>query len=148
MYVPHKKTHALLRWKSYRLKDAGILTFNLYSSKTCEGRQYLLSKILFCFQFINDNENLTRVNGILKNVFLIFPQFCLGRGLIDMSVNQAYGDAYARFGVNNYVDPLAWDVTGKSLAAMAIEGLVFFCFNLLIQYRYFLWNITTRLCGF
>lgn len=38
------------------------------------------------------------VNDILKNVFLIFPHFCLGRGLIDMVKNQAMADALERFG--------------------------------------------------
>lgn len=39
------------------------------------------------------------INDILKNVFLIFPHFCLGRGLIDMVKNQAMADALERFGV-------------------------------------------------
>ena len=34
----------------------------------------------------------------MKNVFLIFPHFCLGRGLIDMVKNQAMADALERFG--------------------------------------------------
>lgn len=38
------------------------------------------------------------INDILKNVFLIFPHFCLGRGLIDMVKNQAMADALERFG--------------------------------------------------
>ena len=38
------------------------------------------------------------INDILKNVFLIFPHFCLGRGLIDMVKNQAMSDALERFG--------------------------------------------------
>lgn len=36
---------------------------------------------------------------MLKNVFLIFPHFCLGRGLIDMVKNQAMADALERFGM-------------------------------------------------
>lgn len=44
------------------------------------------------------------INDILKNVFLIFPHFCLGRGLIDMVKNQAMADALERFG--NYSEPL------------------------------------------
>lgn len=38
------------------------------------------------------------INDILKNVLLIFPHFCLGRGLIDMVKNQAMSDALERFG--------------------------------------------------
>lgn len=36
----------------------------------------------------------------LKWVFLIFPHFCLGRGLIDMVRNQAVADAFERSGEN------------------------------------------------
>jgi len=33
----------------------------------------------------NDDLNLKNVNAILTKVFLIFPHYCLGRGLFDMS---------------------------------------------------------------
>lgn len=48
--------------------------------------------IFFSFQHLNE------VNRILKKVFLIFPHFCLGRGLIDMAKNQAMVDAFQRLG--------------------------------------------------
>uniref|UniRef100_A0A3P9K128 ATP-binding cassette, sub-family A (ABC1), member 4b n=1 Tax=Oryzias latipes TaxID=8090 RepID=A0A3P9K128_ORYLA len=37
-------------------------------------------------------------NRWLKKCLLVFPHFCLGRGLIDMAMNQAVTDVYARFG--------------------------------------------------
>uniref|UniRef100_A0A4W6CX94 ATP-binding cassette, sub-family A (ABC1), member 1A n=1 Tax=Lates calcarifer TaxID=8187 RepID=A0A4W6CX94_LATCA len=80
--------------------------------------------------------NIGGINDILKNVFLIFPHFCLGRGLIDMVKNQAMADALERFGENRFRSPLAWDMVGKNLFAMAIEGIVFFCITVLIQYRF------------
>uniref|UniRef100_A0A668A831 P-type phospholipid transporter n=1 Tax=Myripristis murdjan TaxID=586833 RepID=A0A668A831_9TELE len=80
--------------------------------------------------------NIGGVNDILKNVFLIFPHFCLGRGLIDMVKNQAMADALERFGENRFRSPLAWDMVGKNLFAMAIEGVIFFCITVLIQYRF------------
>uniref|UniRef100_A0A4W5NMZ9 P-type phospholipid transporter n=1 Tax=Hucho hucho TaxID=62062 RepID=A0A4W5NMZ9_9TELE len=77
-----------------------------------------------------------RINDILKNVFLIFPHFCLGRGLIDMAKNQAMADALERFGENRFRSPLAWDMVGKNLFAMAVQGVVFFTITVLIQYRF------------
>uniref|UniRef100_A0A671RZX9 P-type phospholipid transporter n=1 Tax=Sinocyclocheilus anshuiensis TaxID=1608454 RepID=A0A671RZX9_9TELE len=73
---------------------------------------------------------------LLINVFLIFPHFCLGRGLIDMVKNQAMADALERFGENRFRSPLAWDMVGKNLFAMAVEGVIFFCITVLIQYRF------------
>lgn len=146
------------------------------------------------------------MNRILKKVFLIFPHFCLGRGLIDMAKNQAMADAFQRLGtysiplnrlcskvwiynvqcivcylieqgrflfashaylntqtmldcskhtglmVYNYIlkicpplpgtkqtlDPLQWDFVGKNLFAMAAEGVIFFIFTILLQYKFFL----------
>uniref|UniRef100_A0AAQ4RXI4 P-type phospholipid transporter n=1 Tax=Gasterosteus aculeatus aculeatus TaxID=481459 RepID=A0AAQ4RXI4_GASAC len=65
----------------------------------------------FVLELFGSNE-IGGINDILKNVFLIFPHFCLGRGLIDMVKNQ-------------------------NLFAMAIEGVIFFCITVLIQYHFF-----------
>ncbi|TRY97479.1 hypothetical protein DNTS_008213 [Danionella cerebrum] len=94
------------------------------------------------------DEHLNEVNRILKKVFLIFPHFCLGRGLIDMAKNQAMADAFQRLGTkqNEYatnhrtkqnLEPLSWDFVGKNLFAMAMEGIVFFIFTVLLQYKFF-----------
>ncbi|XP_063213883.1 phospholipid-transporting ATPase ABCA7 isoform X2 [Chroicocephalus ridibundus] len=84
------------------------------------------------------DQNLNDINRVLKKVFLIFPHFCLGRGLIDMVKNQAMADAFERFGDKHFVSPLSWDLVGKNMFAMAIEGVLFFLFTLLLQYRFFL----------
>lgn len=52
------------------------------------------------------------MSRILKQVFLIFPHFCLGRGLIDMVRNQAMADAFERLGENF---PLGEGVPAKSV---------------------------------
>ncbi|KAM8795014.1 LOW QUALITY PROTEIN: phospholipid-transporting ATPase ABCA7 [Eudromia elegans] len=84
------------------------------------------------------DQNLNDVNRILKKVFLVFPHFCLGRGLIDMVKNQAMADAFERFGDKRFVSPLRWELAGKNMFAMALEGVVFFLFTLLLQYRFLL----------
>ncbi|XP_050766354.1 phospholipid-transporting ATPase ABCA7 [Gymnogyps californianus] len=84
------------------------------------------------------DQNLNDINRVLKKVFLVFPHFCLGRGLIDMVKNQAMADAFERFGDRRFVSPLSWDLAGKNMIAMAIEGVIFFLFTLLLQYRFFL----------
>uniref|UniRef100_A0A8B9GPW6 P-type phospholipid transporter n=1 Tax=Astyanax mexicanus TaxID=7994 RepID=A0A8B9GPW6_ASTMX len=78
------------------------------------------------------------VNRILKKVFLIFPHFCLGRGLIDMAKNQAMADALQRLGKCHMPSPIVWDFVGKNLFAMAVEGVVFFIFTILLQYKFFI----------
>uniref|UniRef100_A0A4W3HJS1 ATP-binding cassette, sub-family A (ABC1), member 4a n=1 Tax=Callorhinchus milii TaxID=7868 RepID=A0A4W3HJS1_CALMI len=85
-----------------------------------------------------------RINAMLKNILIIFPHFCLGRGLIDMAMNQAVTDVYARFGEDFYFNPFHWEFLGKNMAAMAIEGVVYFMLNLLFQNQFFLsyWSTT------
>ncbi|XP_029688027.1 ATP-binding cassette sub-family A member 1-like isoform X1 [Takifugu rubripes] len=91
----------------------------------------------FVMELFGNNE-IGGINDILKNILLIFPHFCLGRGLIDMVKNQAMADALERFGENRLRSPLEWDMVGKNLFAMAVEGVVFFIITVLIQYRFFI----------
>uniref|UniRef100_H2LLX9 P-type phospholipid transporter n=1 Tax=Oryzias latipes TaxID=8090 RepID=H2LLX9_ORYLA len=64
--------------------------------------------------------------------------YCLGRGLIDMAMNQAVTDVYARFGEDYSPDPFSWVFIGRNLFCMAAEGFVYFIINILIQYRFFM----------
>nr|XP_055058409.1 retinal-specific phospholipid-transporting ATPase ABCA4 isoform X1 [Misgurnus anguillicaudatus]XP_055058410.1 retinal-specific phospholipid-transporting ATPase ABCA4 isoform X1 [Misgurnus anguillicaudatus]XP_055058411.1 retinal-specific phospholipid-transporting ATPase ABCA4 isoform X1 [Misgurnus anguillicaudatus]XP_055058412.1 retinal-specific phospholipid-transporting ATPase ABCA4 isoform X1 [Misgurnus anguillicaudatus] len=96
------------------------------------------SAITFILELFENNRSLLMFNAVLKKVLLIFPHFCLGRGLIDMAMNQAVTDVYARFGEEFAVDPFKWDFLGKNCVCMAVEGFVYFILNLLIQYKFFL----------
>ncbi|XP_061413809.1 LOW QUALITY PROTEIN: phospholipid-transporting ATPase ABCA1-like [Lethenteron reissneri] len=96
------------------------------------------SMATYILELFNGDETLTRINDILKSVLLIFPHFCLGRGLIDMATNQALADASERFGESRFREPLSWDMVGKNLVAMFIEGSVFIVLTLLIQKNFFI----------
>ncbi|KAM9425735.1 phospholipid-transporting ATPase ABCA1 [Pholidichthys leucotaenia] len=84
-----------------------------------------------------DDDNVKNINNIVKQVLLIFPHFCLGRGLIDMAQNQAMATLFADFGDDRFQDPLSWEMVGKNLCAMSIQGIVMFAVTLLIQYKFF-----------
>ncbi|TRZ04431.1 hypothetical protein DNTS_016086, partial [Danionella cerebrum] len=96
------------------------------------------SAITFILELFENNMSLLKFNEVLKKVLLAFPHFCLGRGLIDMAMNQAVTDVYARFGEEFSMDPFRWNFVGKNLFCMAVEGFVYFIINLLIQYKFFL----------
>lgn len=55
-------------------------------------QSYGLTGAFWCCQ------SLLAFNEGLKKGLLVLPHFCLGRGLIDMAMNQAVMDVYARFG--------------------------------------------------
>uniref|UniRef100_A0A8D3DU77 ABC transporter domain-containing protein n=1 Tax=Scophthalmus maximus TaxID=52904 RepID=A0A8D3DU77_SCOMX len=87
----------------------------------------------FFMELYNDDvSGIARINDIVKQVLLIFPHVCLGRGLIDMAKNQAMATIFNRF-----VDPLSWEMVGKNLCAMSIQGAVMFVITILIQYKFF-----------
>lgn len=72
------------------------------------GESTCLAYIIFktCHQFLSrvcvfvncPQQNVSHINEIVKQVLLIFPHFCLGRGLIDMAKNQAMAILYSGFG--------------------------------------------------
>ncbi|TTW24234.1 ATP-binding cassette sub-family A member 1 [Bagarius yarrelli] len=72
----------------------------------------------FVMELFND-PSITDINNIVKQVLLIFPHFCLGRG------------------EDRFEEPLSWNMVGKNLCALAIQGVVMFTFTLLIQYKFF-----------
>uniref|UniRef100_A0A4W6E0C7 P-type phospholipid transporter n=1 Tax=Lates calcarifer TaxID=8187 RepID=A0A4W6E0C7_LATCA len=84
-----------------------------------------------------DDDVISRINDIVKQVLLIFPHFCLGRGLIDMAKNQAMAILFSSFGEDRFKDPLSWEMVGKNLCAMSIQGVVMFVITILIQYKFF-----------
>lgn len=55
-------------------------------------------RLLYSFQ-----QNVSRINDIVKQVLLIFPHFCLGRGLIDMAKNQAMATLFMSLGERFYL---------------------------------------------
>ncbi|XP_062373279.1 phospholipid-transporting ATPase ABCA1-like isoform X2 [Sardina pilchardus] len=83
-----------------------------------------------------DDPNVKEINDIMKQVLLIFPHFCLGRGLLDMAMNQATATLYESLGEDVFKDPLSWDMVGKNLFAMTVQGVVMFAVTLLIQYKF------------
>ena len=51
-----------------------------------------------------DDEELKYIASILKEVFLVFPHYCLGRGLMDMAAEQTLNSAIAQFGKSSEVE--------------------------------------------
>ncbi|XP_077133900.1 retinal-specific phospholipid-transporting ATPase ABCA4 [Ranitomeya variabilis] len=96
------------------------------------------SAITFILDLFENNRSLLKFNEKLKDLLLIFPHFCLGRGLIDLAMNQAVTDVYARFGEEHITNPFQWEFLGRNIIVMAVEGVVYFGLNLLIQNRFFL----------
>ncbi|CAG5131578.1 unnamed protein product, partial [Candidula unifasciata] len=92
-----------------------------------------------------DDPDLKDINSILKQVFLLLPHYCLGRGLIDMAALQLRADVTARLGDEYTYNLFDWDVVGRNLFSMIMLGLLFNILNLLIEYKFFLsWSFLSK----
>ncbi|EDV22374.1 uncharacterized protein TRIADDRAFT_10137, partial [Trichoplax adhaerens] len=92
----------------------------------------------FILELFENDADLKTINNIIKQVFLIFPNYCMGRGIMDLAKNQLMADVFSRFGENNFKNPFGWELVGRNLFAMAIEGVAFFILVLLMEYRFFI----------
>ncbi|EGD73260.1 ABCA2 protein [Salpingoeca rosetta] len=86
------------------------------------------------------NPNLWRANVVLKKVFLVFPNYCFGRGLLDIATNEytaQYNDLQANlYGdeLPSFTSPFSWDIAGRNMFVMAVHTVAFFLLTLCIQY--------------
>ena len=61
------------------------------------------------------------MGSILKDVFLIFPQYCLGRGLMDMATEMNINLIVAKFGFISERNRYSWDFLGKYMTCMVVQ---------------------------
>lgn len=71
----------------------------------------------------------------MKYLFLIFPPYSLGDGLVKIITNQIQANIFSQFGQDVYADPFSFDVLGWHLVALGIEGFVFAVLTLIIELR-------------
>lgn len=90
-------------------------------------------------QLGEDEPDLLNVNNVLKPVFLIlFPHYCLGEGFLQMATLYTIATVKRSFGYTVDYNPFEFNKVGKNLLALACQGAVYFCLNLLIQYEFFI----------
>jgi len=53
----------------------------------------------YTLESFDDEPDLKRINNILMKLFLIFPHYCLGRGLFDMSRTHAINVISLKYGL-------------------------------------------------
>ena len=66
------------------------------------------------------------------------PHYCLGRGILDLTIQYNIKKAKENLGLNYSYSAFASNILGKFYLALGIQGVVFFILNLLIEYRFFI----------
>ncbi|XP_036184868.1 ATP-binding cassette sub-family A member 13 [Myotis myotis] len=78
-------------------------------------------------------QSLQTIYEVLKWVFILFPQFCLGQGLIDLCYNQIQFDLSHSLGVDTYASPLRMSFLGWAFVLLASQGTVLLLLRLLLH---------------
>uniref|UniRef100_A0A673SY29 ATP binding cassette subfamily A member 13 n=1 Tax=Suricata suricatta TaxID=37032 RepID=A0A673SY29_SURSU len=88
---------------------------------------------------ISKAQSLQNIYDVLKWVFTIFPQFCLGQGLIELCYNQIKYDLTHSFGVDSYVSPFEMNFLGWTFVQLASQGTVLLVLRILLH-----WDLLQR----
>nr|QUF59424.1 ATP-binding cassette transporter Abca1-like2 [Brachionus angularis] len=81
---------------------------------------------------------ISKINNVLKIIFTcLFPHYCLGQGLLDMSFLYNIAQIKKNLGYKADFSPFEFNNIGRNLLAMSIQGFAYFILNLLIQYKFF-----------
>jgi ABC-type multidrug transport system ATPase subunit len=87
-----------------------------------------------------EDADLKHVNRFCKTVFpILFPNFCLGRGMIEIATNHYMNFAYDEFGVCIHSDgsciksALGWSAAGKYIFHLILMAPIWFALRLLIE---------------
>jgi ATP-binding cassette, subfamily A (ABC1), member 2 len=108
-----------------------LIVLNLFTGITC-----VVSSFLLQIFSIDSSNGLNFVYEFFKQVFLVFPPYCLGRGLIDIAYNDYYNVFYTKTGQLDKVrSPFEWDITARNLVSMACIGILSWIFTLLLEYN-------------
>ncbi|XP_056274461.1 ATP-binding cassette sub-family A member 2 isoform X1 [Pseudoliparis swirei] len=107
-----------------------LIVINLFIGITATVATFLL-------QLFEHDKDLKKINSYLKSCFLIFPNYNLGHGLMEMAYNEYINEYYAKIGqFDKMKSPFEWDIVTRGLVAMTIEGFVGFLITILCQYNF------------
>uniref|UniRef100_A0A8C5RJB7 ATP-binding cassette sub-family A member 2 n=1 Tax=Laticauda laticaudata TaxID=8630 RepID=A0A8C5RJB7_LATLA len=107
-----------------------LIVINLFIGITATVATFLL-------QLFEHDKDLKMVNSYLKSCFLIFPNYNLGHGLMEMAYNEYINEYYAKIGQFDKIkSPFEWDIVTRALVAMTVEGFVGFFITIMCQYNF------------
>ncbi|XP_074968308.1 ATP-binding cassette sub-family A member 2 isoform X7 [Phalacrocorax aristotelis] len=108
-----------------------LIVINLFIGITATVATFLL-------QLFEHDKDLKVVNSYLKSCFLVFPNYNLGHGLMEMAYNEYINEYYAKIGqFDKMKSPFEWDIVTRGLVAMTIEGFIGFFITIMCQYNFF-----------
>ncbi|XP_038064112.1 ATP-binding cassette sub-family A member 2-like isoform X2 [Patiria miniata] len=93
----------------------------------------------FILEIFNNDEDLASLYTELDKLFLLFPNYCLGKALMDLSFNEYMNEYYYMIGMEEEMQsPYQWALLYRIFVIMGCEGIVAFIFTLLCECRFFI----------
>ncbi|XP_019488478.1 PREDICTED: ATP-binding cassette sub-family A member 12 [Hipposideros armiger] len=92
-----------------------------------------LSVVYFLSKEKPNDPTLELISETLKRIFLIFPQFCFGYGLIELSQQQSVLDFLKAYGVEYPSETFEMNKLGAMFVALVSQGTIFFFLRILIN---------------
>lgn len=71
---------------------------------------------------------------MLSYVFLVFPPYAVGGGLLKLTTNQVQSELLAEFGIESYENPLNWNILGFHIFVLLSEAMLFHALHLFIEF--------------
>ncbi|KAK3602190.1 hypothetical protein CHS0354_004706 [Potamilus streckersoni] len=108
-----------------------LIIINLFTGITCVISSFIL-------KLFNFDQGLDGAYKVIADMFLVFPNYCLGEGLMAIAYNHYLNTFYSHTdNMDKIRSPLEWDIVVKKLVVMSVTGVIFFVFTVLCEYKSF-----------
>lgn len=91
------------------------------------------SIIYFLGQLNQNDQSIQNIYQTMSNIFLVFPQFSFGNGLMELARVDMQVQILSGFGVDAYKNPFSMDVLGWMFISMFLQGFICFTLRLLLN---------------
>ncbi|KAF5903388.1 ATP-binding cassette sub-family A member 12, partial [Clarias magur] len=93
------------------------------------------TSVVYFLKETNPNVKMDEAYRIMSNLFLIFPQFSFGNGLMELARVDLQVQILSSYGVDAYKDPFSMDVLGWMFISLFLQGFICFTLRLLMNKR-------------
>lgn len=91
------------------------------------------ASVVYLLTLVTNIENIWYTYQVIRHFFLIFPPYCFGYGLMQLSQLQSNKTMLEFYGYIDTTSPYDLEETGWMILALGIQGIVFFSLRILIN---------------
>lgn len=88
---------------------------------------------IIIFDVLVENDEQEKAKNFLSRLFLIFPQYALSDGLIQICRNHIMSKIFVRYYINTYKSPISSDLLMPHFTSLVTLGIVFIILNYIVE---------------